>query len=85
MKPEASIAQSRVTAPVFGSERVPVNLTDSPRVHVEEFVIKVNVGVVKTETVTVTVLDVAELDVASPGQTTLNWYVPGSVKNVSRM
>lgn len=51
---------------------MPVNLTDSPRVHVEEFVVKVNVGVVKTETVTVTMLDMAELDAASPGQTTLN-------------
>jgi hypothetical protein len=47
MKPEASIAQSRVTAPVLGSERVPVNLTDSPRVHVVEFVVKVKVGVGK--------------------------------------
>ena len=84
MKPEELIAQSRVTAPVFGSERVPVNLTDSLRVHVVEFVVKVKVGVVKTETVTVTMLDVTELDVASPGQTTLNSYVPASMKDRSR-
>jgi hypothetical protein len=46
----------------------------------------VGVGVgVGSATVTVTTLDVAELDVASPGQTTLNWYVPTSVKAISRM
>ena len=36
-------------------------------------------------TATVTTLDVAKLDVASPGQTTLNWYVPASVNAISRM
>ena len=36
-------------------------------------------------TATVTALDVAELDVASPGQTILNWYVPASLKDISRM
>ena len=35
--------------------------------------------------VTVTMLEVAGFDVASPGQTTLNWYVPVSVKAISRL
>ena len=35
--------------------------------------------------VTVTTLDVAGFDVASPSQTTLNWYVPASVKAISRL
>ena len=30
-------------------------------------------------------MDVAELDVASPGQTTLNWYVPALVKAMLRL
>jgi len=47
-------------------------------------VVGVGVGV-GDATVTVTMLDVAELDVASPGQTALNWYVPASVKAISRM
>lgn len=46
----------------------------------------VGVGVgVGCATVTVTTLDVAELDVASPGHITLNWYVPASVKVMSRL
>lgn len=48
--------------------------------------VDVGVGVgVGSATVTVTTLDVAELDVASPGHITLNWYVPASVKAMSRM
>ena len=47
-------------------------------------VVAVGVGV-GVATVTLTTLDMAELDVASPGQTTLNWYVAASVKAMSRM
>jgi len=46
-KPEEFVAYCRVTIPFFGSERVPVNLTDSERVHAVEFVVKVKVGVGK--------------------------------------
>jgi hypothetical protein len=44
-KPEEPIAQLRVTVPVFGIERVPLNLMLLPRLHVVVFVDKVKVGV----------------------------------------
>jgi hypothetical protein len=49
-----------------------------------EAVVGVGVGA-GVVTVTVITLDVAGFDVASPGQTTLNWYVPASVKAISRL
>jgi hypothetical protein len=46
-KPEESIEYCKVAIPLFGSERVPVNITDSARVHTVEFVVRVKVGVGK--------------------------------------
>ena len=43
--PEESIEYCKGTIPFFGKESVPVNITDSARVHAVAFVTKVKVGV----------------------------------------